>query len=30
MFSQNKEDSHYTTLGIPETASSEEIKKAYR
>ena len=30
MYSQNKEDSHYTTLGIPETASSEEIKKAYR
>ena len=30
MFSQNKEDSHYATLGIPESASSDEIKKAYR
>jgi DnaJ family protein B protein 4 len=30
MFSQNNEESHYATLGIPETASSEEIKKAYR
>ena len=27
---QNNEESHYATLGIPETASSEEIKKAYR
>jgi DnaJ family protein B protein 4 len=30
MFSQNNEDSHYATLGIAETASPEEIKKAYR
>jgi len=30
MFSQNNEESHYTTLGIPESASPEEIKKAYR
>jgi DnaJ family protein B protein 4 len=30
MFSQNNEESHYTTLGIAETASPEEIKKAYR
>jgi DnaJ family protein B protein 4 len=30
MFSQNNEESHYATLGIAETASPEEIKKAYR
>ena len=30
MFSQNNEESHYSTLGIAETASPEEIKKAYR
>jgi len=30
MFSQNNEESHYSTLGISENASHEEIKKAYR
>jgi DnaJ-class molecular chaperone len=30
MFSQNNEESHYSTLGITENASHEEIKKAYR
>jgi DnaJ family protein B protein 4 len=30
MFSQNNEESHYATLGVSETASAEEIKKAYR